>query len=154
MEKVQTNATFLIDGQERGSLHRLGNGINGNWTYNFSAFKVSDLNADKHQLTIRQGSSSLIVLDYISYIAIDATSTTSSITSSSNLALPSSTRENSGDVARIGAVIGGVIGGVLLLIGIIIGVGFFVYRRRHRSGASLEKGKAHDTSLCMWKLRL
>ena len=132
---TQTNCTFLIDGEQRGSLFQVGNG--GGWIYNFLAFTIGDLPDTQHTLTIKQGAVSLLVFDRLSYTktipattSAGATTSTSTSTSTSLNITPTSQTSTSRKAPNVGAIAGGVVGGVVFLL---VMLAASIYLRRKRS---------------------
>jgi len=148
---AQTNVTFLIDGQPRGSLLRIGTGIadEEGWIYNMSAFSLSGLNGTQHTLIINQGVQSMIVLDYLKYTPSAPTSYTSttSVTKSSTISstrtsasVPSShTPVNDTPRLDVGTIIGATIGGTVVIICMAIAA-FLARRRRAFKRRSVDLG--------------
>ena len=150
---VQTNVTFLIDGQERGSLLRIGTGVGdeGGYIYNFTAFTISNLPDQQHVLTIAQGSTSLIIFDYLTYtrtVAVTSSSVPASTSAASTLGgtqtSSASSATSTGSPSNVGAIAGGVVGGIVFLaVGIAGLIYFFCRRNRKKRIGQNSDGKVH-----------
>lgn len=168
LQDALTNLTFLVDGEVRGSLLKMGTG-NGSWIYNYNAFSIGGLDNTEHELVISNGSPSAIVLDYMSYTKLLAPVTQDTILGETETDAPTSVTPVTTTLSQVRAspsatatttqtpfishnVAIGLAVAAVPVIAVLIGGILLCRRRRRRRSGQVESDEIGVVICCMCQI--